>query len=165
MSDATTSVAPERLLQVAMRAKINRVSDSEEMRERVNARAKILAHKEAGLDNTQIRNLENIAYSTDKISDITDFLKQQIGRSKSKKRWRYQNVGTEILTDLLDKNRFLPRQIGQIITELTTEHPQAINDEANHRLRLDLYRAYIRHLTAEYLYQKVTEEDENASST
>ena len=46
---------------------------------------------------SQIKNLENIANSALKISDVLDYIKRQTGRAKEKEGWRYQELGKRLL--------------------------------------------------------------------
>jgi hypothetical protein len=163
----------ERLLLLAVRREISQVSDKDELMAAIQDRAKRLVQARK-LDNAQVRNLENIAYSTEKISDITDYLKQQIGRSNSNERWRYQDVGQDILTDLtgqnlptepMDKPRFLMRaQVEEIVGRLSDKYSQAWSDELRRRIYLGLCREYVRHLTANYLYLTTQAEPVNQAA-
>jgi hypothetical protein len=141
----------KQLLSLALRREVSRASDRDELREMVEARAELLAVALKG-NMAQIRNLENIAYSTEKVSDITDYLKQQIGRSKPGERWRHQNVGVDILTDLSSEEKFVQKQVQRIAKLLSEQYPAATDDDLPRRLRLAMCREYVRHLTAHYLY-------------
>lgn len=155
--DTTVQLDPEQqkqLLSLALWREVSRASDRDELREMVEARAELLAVAFEG-NMAQIRNLENIAYSTEKVSDITDYLKQQIGRSKPGKKWRHQNVGVDILTDLSDEQKFVQKQVQRIAKLLSKQYPAAADDDLPRRLRLAMCREYVRHLTAHYLYRSV----------
>ncbi len=155
---------PGQLLRYAIRFRVNQVSDSPDMHQAVQARAMSLVQA-SKLDMAQIRKLENIAYSAEKVSDITDYLKQQIGRSNRDEKWRYNNVGEEILTDWLaveadERSIQIQKQVKQIAAELLADYGEVIDKmELERQLRLLLYREYIRHMTAHYLYKKVQEEE------
>jgi hypothetical protein len=142
----------KQLLDLALRREISRVSDMDELGKTVKERARKLvqAHQ---VDMAQIRGLENIAYSTTRISDITDHLKQQIGRSDPGKRWRYESVGQEILTDLSDG--FLPNQVKDIAHKLNAAYPNVVDDDLPRRVHLTMCRVYVRQLTANFLYETV----------
>jgi hypothetical protein len=142
----------KQLLSLALRREVSRASDRDELREVVETRAEKLEEAFKG-DRTQIRNLENIAYSTEKVSDITDYLKQQIGRSKPGERWRHQNVGVDILTDLSHEQKFVQKQVQRITKLLSEQYPAAADDDLPRRLRLAMCREYVRHLAAHYLYK------------
>lgn len=135
----------ERLARHAIQRAVARESD------RLFEPAKSPADKlrAAGLDRSQVNNLENIAYSTDRLSDIYDFLKKQTGRpGKLGQKWQYENVGPELLSALSS----LSREANQIATTVRTEYPEAIDDDAARRIHLELCREYLKHVAAHYQY-------------
>ena len=103
----------------------------------------------AGLDTGQIRNLENIAYSTDRLSDIYDFLKKQMGRPGDLgKKWRDQDVGQELLKTLSG----LRKKAREIVKEVRQAYPQGVGDDTERQVHLMLCREYLKHVAAHYLY-------------
>jgi len=105
--------------------------------------------KEQEKGTTQIRNLENIAYSTDRLSDIYDFLKKQIGRpGELGKKWRHQGVGQELL-DTLPRLRQNARAIVKDVKQL---YPQGVDEDTERQVHLMLCREYLKHVAAHYLY-------------
>ncbi len=144
-----------RLLRVAVARDVSRVSD--EMGDRVSKIADGMVRVE--FDNTQVRSLENLAYGTDKISDITDWIKRQIGRAAKDKPWCRDNVGQDLLTTLVS----LRSKADRIAAELGKEPflAEAVDDDLPRRIHLDLCRELIRHLTAEFLYVAKTREKEH----
>jgi hypothetical protein len=113
--------------------------------------------REAGLDTGQIRNLENIAYSTDRLSDIYDFLKKQMGRpGKLGKKWRQDGVGQELL-DTLTGLRKQARKIveGDKETEgVKQKYPRGVDEDTKRQVHLMLCREYLKHVAAHYLYTR-----------
>jgi hypothetical protein len=138
----------ERLLRLAVRREVAQASDALSPDVQEPAESLVRAPK---LDTTQVRKLENLAYSTDKVSDITDFLKRQTGRSPHGERWRYDQVGLRVLDALTG----LRREAESIVGELseTTGLAEAIDDDLPRRVHLDLCREYVKHLAAEFLYR------------
>jgi len=114
-------------------------------------------HQEQEKGTTQIRNLENIAYSTDRLSDIYDFLKKQMGRPGDLgKKWRHQGVGQELLETLIG----LRKQARTIIEGnekagiegVKQKYPQGVDDDTERQVHLMLCREYLKHVAAHYLY-------------
>jgi hypothetical protein len=138
----------ERLLRLAVRREVGKASDKLAPEVQTPAESMTRAPK---LDTTQVRKLENLAYSTDKVSDITDFLKRQIGRSAHRERWRYDQVGLMVLDALTD----LRRQAERIVKELRDNQDlsMAVDDDLPRRVHLALCREYVKHLVAEFLYR------------
>jgi len=136
------------LLRVALRASIARASDEQ----LEDARPRVLAERLAKteLDNSQIRNLENLAYTTDKISDITDLLKKLIGRDTRGRRWAKDNVGQEVIGAL----EALRTEADRIVGELRERYGGAVDADLPRRVHLDLCREFVKHLTAEFMLRK-----------
>jgi len=142
------SLTPEQkraLAHLVIKRAVARVSDS--LFEEAQGPAEKL--QQAGLDTSQIRNLENVAYSTDRLSDIYDFLKKQMGRpGKLGQQWRHQAVGQELLntlTGLHDRARAVLKQVPQ-------GYSQAVDTDTGRRVHLMLCREYLKHVAAHYLY-------------
>lgn len=86
----------------------------------------------------QITNLENIASSTWKFSDVLDYIKRQIARSDKSQRWRFNNFG----------NR-LKEQIENEISEKRDEICKDLNIDENPAVAQQVYLALIR----EFIHQ------------
>jgi len=57
---------------------------------------------------SQMKNLENIANSALKVSDVLDYIKRQTGKSRENDLWRKDRFGEKLLNDItetLKKNR------------------------------------------------------------
>lgn len=107
------------------------------------------AFKDAEKGITQVRNLENIAYSTGKLSDIYDFLKKQMGRPGDLgQQWRRDGVGQKLLKDLSD----LRADAKNIVEELKKDYQEGIEDDTVRQVHLMLCREYIKHVAAHYQY-------------
>jgi len=132
---ATTENRENTLTRVKLRQEIAHISDG------YYADAGKLAERmrQAGLKTDQVRNLENVAYSTDKVSDVLDLAKKQIGRG----RWPL-DVGEDILA-ALDKRWAEAKQIAKRV--------DATDDDLPRRAHLLLCREYIKHLAAHFVYQ------------
>jgi hypothetical protein len=112
--------------------------------------------RKAKLDTGQIRNLENIAYSTDRLSDIYDFLKRQMGRPGDLgKKWQYQGVGQDLLNTLAD----LHKSAREIVGEVRREYSQGVDEDTERRVHLMLCREYLKHVAAHYLYTGAVENE------
>jgi uncharacterized protein YaaR (DUF327 family) len=94
---------------------------------------------------SQMRNLENIANSTLKASDVLDYIKRQTGRSEKDKMWKKDNFGNELL-DKLEKE--LKKKRDQISDKLS------VTKEID---RLDIYlmliREFIKQIVVHYEYE------------
>jgi len=97
------------------------------------------------LKKTQITNLETIANSTLKVSDIKDYVKKQTGKHKE---WQQKFDGEEFGTKLLDK-----------LNELTNERDGIVNalgvSDNNEKREIYLYvvREFIKHFVIHFEYK------------
>ena len=105
------------------------------------------------LDLTAVRNVENVAYSTDKVSDLTDLLKKLIGRDGRGERWARAGAGQSLLSTLEE----LRHQANQI-ADLLRKYGPAYDDDLPRRIHLLLCREYVRHLVANFEYLRSEKE-------
>lgn len=89
---------------------------------------------------TQVRSLENVAYTTPKVSDVTDYVKKQIGRAH----WPL-DLGEDMLA-AFDRLQPEARRIAQGIDRQDDDLPRQVH--------LLLCREYIKHLAAHFIYQR-----------
>lgn len=99
-----------------------------------------------GRVSTQVRNLQQIAVSVRRLSDIEDFVKNQMGKKTGASEWR--QVGDDILAQL---------------AELRTEANRIATDEGQRLLlRAYLARGWVKAVVGAYLYAKAHEEMSHA---
>ncbi len=116
-------------------------------------RAKEYADRLAGtrLDKTQVRGLESLACTTDKVSDITDWLKLRVGRDTSRERWAKEGIGRDVLS-VLEGLRDDARQIVS-----TLPKTPSLSADHERQLHLRLCREFLKHLAAHFEYAKAGE--------
>jgi hypothetical protein len=99
-----------------------------------------------GRVSSQVRNLQQIAVSVRRLSDVEDFVKNQMGKKTGGAPWR--QVGEDILTQL---------------AQLRTEANRISTDEAQRLLlRAYLARGWVKAVVGAYLYAKAREEMSHA---
>lgn len=99
------------------------------------------------LELGQVRNVETLAASTDKVSDILDLLKKLIGRDGRRERWAQNGVGQMLLSKLEGL-----RDDAKKIADQLKSYPEAYDDDLPRRVQLQLCREYLRHVTANFEY-------------
>jgi hypothetical protein len=151
MNDKESLAKRERqkvLLRVELRAAIACASDEQAEQSRPRLLAERLTNTD--LDKSQIRNLENLAYTTNKVSDITDLLKKLIGRDSKERRWAKENAGQDVIAAL----EALRADADRIVKGIS-EHAQGeIDPDLARRVHLELCREFIKHLAAEFMFHK-----------
>lgn len=140
------------VLRVRLRAAIARASDEQ----LENFRPRILAERlsKTRLEQSQIRNLENLAYTTDKISDITDLLKKLTGRDSRGSRWAQDNIGPELITALEALRAEADNIVDELRDQVSGKLGGEIDPDLPRQVHLELCREFIKHLTAEFMYRK-----------
>lgn len=121
-------------LRLRLRQEIARASDGYYQKAEGLARRM----KDEELKTAQVRNLENVAYTTDKVSDILDLVKKQIGRGQ----WPL-DLGQDLL-DALSERQAEARRIARDIDAKDIDLPR--------RIHLLLCREYVKHVAAHFIY-------------
>lgn len=103
------------------------------------------------LDKTQIRQIETLAYTTDKISDLTDWLKIHVGRDKDRNRWAQNGIGRNLIATL----ESLRENAQKIVVKIEERYPLSQKDpDLVRRVHLRLIREYLKHLAAHFEYEQ-----------
>jgi hypothetical protein len=90
----------------------------------------------------QIKGLENLASSTQKISDVFDYIKRQTAKQEA---WRNNNFGKTLLDYL--ENELIP-QAQALANQLNASGSE------RHRIQLVLVREFVRQLSAHYVFER-----------
>jgi|LSQX01.1.fsa_nt_gb hypothetical protein len=100
------------------------------------------------LKKAQINGLQNVCYSTKRLSDIYNFIKKQTGKSEKGKDWRKNDFGKRLLTDL----ESLAERARSLVEQLALTDAKA-KREWERRVHLILCREYVKHLAAHYFFK------------
>lgn len=123
-------------LHLRLRHEIAAVSDGYD--DRAKELAKRMQDDKKKPTPTQVRGLENVAYSTEKVSDIFDLVKKQTGRGQ----WSLE-LGQDLLSGL-DKCQDDARRIARIVGPDDSDLPRQVH--------LLLCRELIKHLAAHFMF-------------
>ncbi|MDZ7292237.1 MAG: hypothetical protein ONB42_20070 [candidate division KSB1 bacterium] len=97
------------------------------------------------MQKTAIRGLESLAWSTDSVADILDYIKMRAGRDRGRQEWASEGVGPKLANLLRD----LDSHAKQFYEKNKPE-----TDDDVRQLHLQLCREFIKHLTALYEFHK-----------
>lgn len=104
---------------------------------------------------SQIRNLENIAYSSSMISHIYDYIKIQTGKSNTNEDWRKDKFGEKLLNQLIEL-----KDDAKVIKDNVKNHNrEEATEELTRQIHLKLIREFIKQLGAHYNYSLVPKEE------
>jgi hypothetical protein len=131
-------------LRVALDRDVARTSD------RYDKRSQEYASRLTGtkLDKTQVRGLESLACTTDKVSDITDWLKFRVGRDSGRDRWAKEGIARDLLAEL----EGLRKDAQEIVTALSSTY--SLDADQERQVHLRLCREFLKHLAAHFEYLK-----------
>ncbi|MFN8578243.1 MAG: hypothetical protein U0354_15505 [Candidatus Sericytochromatia bacterium] len=97
------------------------------------------------LASTQIRNLENIAYTSNNLSDIKNYIKSQVGKD-TKKSW----------SSILDNNKCF----GQLLLEEIEKVEKKAREKHNSiEFKVKVVREFIHQFVSDYLYNTVAKDN------
>lgn len=137
-----------------LRFQVAKASDDERVADSARQLAERLAQiPREKLDLAQVRGVESLAYSTDKVSDLTDLLKKRIGRDSRGERWAREGVGQTLIKELEDL-----RERANKIADALKKYDLAYDNDLARRVHLRLCREYIRHLVANFEYLRLEKE-------
>jgi hypothetical protein len=105
---------------------------------------------------SQMTNLENIAETTSKATDVLDYIKKQIARQEE---WRNKNFG-EILKSYIESN--LKADVPIICASVGIDDKTDEDRRERRRIYLLLIRQFIRQIVVRYEYH--VSQSERASS-
>ena len=163
----------EMALRVALDRAVARQSDEYDRRAQEYADRLI----STALDKTQVRGLETLASTTDKVSDITDWLKLRVGRDSKREGWAKDGIGRDLVTTLeglrndakkivaglrvgegrVGEGRVGEGRVGEgRVGEGTAFYP--IDPDLERQVHLRLCREFLKHLAAHFEYLKAERE-------
>ncbi|GEM_PF-1829389 len=131
---------------VDLNRKIARSSDEYDHR----AREYAVRLNRTELSKTQIRGLETLAYTTNKVSDVTDWIKKHVAKDAKRNLWAKDGIGRELLITLEGL-----RQDAKEIVKTAKNYPTTFREDPDleRQLHLRLIREYLKHLVAHFEYQ------------
>ena len=102
------------------------------------------------LTNAQVKGLQTLAYTTDKVSDIVDWIKIRIGRDDKSDRWTKDNIGADLLKVLYEELRQDAKEIVEKLQEKSN-----LPVDAERQIHLRLIREYLKHVSAHFEFKKI----------
>lgn len=112
--------------------------DAEEMGERAK---QVFTDK----NKSQMRNLENVANSANKVTDIFNYIKRQTGKDRDSKNWNKESFGRDLLERL---SRIKEDKGEQIYQSLSVE-----DEETKILINLKLIREFVSQMVVHFEYK------------
>jgi hypothetical protein len=110
------------------------------------------------LDKTQIRGLETLASTTDKVSDITDWLKLRVGRDSKREGWAKEGIGRDLVNELEGLRNDARRIVDELRAGEGSAFAYPVDPDLERQVHLRLCREFLKHLAAHFEYLKAEQE-------
>jgi len=106
-----------------------------------------LLNNDSGMEESQFRNVLNVASESSHIEVVTNFVRYQIGRSEIGKKWQYRDFGENVIKDIdgvVKKcaNSASQKALDEIIERKGIADQESLNDTAYTKLTA-LYLGYL----------------------
>ncbi len=137
--------------QMKILKEIAQTADRNDFYSRAKQLGKIASKAFAG-HRSQMTNLENIANSTLKVTDVLDYIKKQVAKNKM---WRRYNFGTELKKYIENSLRKRREEICSRIEGVEE------NSFEGQRIYLNLIREFVRQLVVHYEYREPIGDEHN----
>ncbi|MBD3181140.1 hypothetical protein GF312_02540 [Candidatus Poribacteria bacterium] len=106
------------------------------------------------LEESQIRNVLNVANDSPIIEVVTNFIRYQIGRSKTGKQWQYNNFGEQVITDI--ESDIVFKCAGSVadetIKKLKNKVPNLERDLLFYQAHIKLMKLYLGYINWAFKY-------------
>ena len=133
--------------QMKILKEITRIADSDGFHERAETLGDIAAKAFDSRHRSQMTNLENIANSTLKVTDVLDYIKKQVSRADKNQMWRKDNFGTKLKKHIEESLRKRREDICKILENVEEDSVEG------QRIYLNLIRQFVGQLVVHYEYR------------
>lgn len=115
---------------------------------RAATNATLLLKGESKMEKNQIRNALNVADESNSVAVVTNFIRYQIGRSRTREAWQYGGFGLQVITDLEETQGAVPKAAQSAADEAKQELERRdieVSDEWLDALRQDAHQELMRY--------------------
>ena len=126
---------------------IAQVADKDDFHDQAKKFGEIASGAFGSRHRNQMTNLENVANSTLKVTDVLDYIKKQVARANKNETWRENNFG-ELVKEYVEQN--LRTERDEICGRLEGIEETSLDGQ---RIYLDLIREFVRQLVVHYEYR------------
>lgn len=111
-----------------------------------------LLHDDRAMRGSQIRNVLDVAMSTQGLDVVTNFIRYQMGRSGGNQAWLHSNFGQEVVQDIESQDGIIQRLANEVVNEVCRNVPEANPNDVACEARLRLVRLYLGYLNRWFYY-------------
>lgn len=123
-----------------------------------NAAAALL--EGSNMEKNQIRNVLNVAEETHNVAVVTNFIRYQIGRSRTGQAWQHQGFGLRVADDIEQEGWVVDKATRDAVSYarnlITQRGGQADEAELERKARQQLMRYYLGFLHRAFYFGKET---------
>jgi hypothetical protein len=125
-----------------------------------NAAAALL--EGSNMEKNQIRNVLNVAKETRNVAVVTNFIRYQIGRSRTGQEWQHQGFGLRVADDIEREGWVVDQATRDVVSyarDLITQRGGQANEvELEQKARQQLMRYYLGFLNRAFYFGVQTNE-------
>jgi hypothetical protein len=114
------------------------------------------------MEKNQIRNVLNVAEETRSVAVVTNFVRYQIGRSRTGQAWQHQGFGLHVIDDIEREGRVVDQATRSAVTYaqdlIAQRGGRAEAEELERRARQQFMRYYLGFLNRAFYFGVETRE-------
>jgi hypothetical protein len=123
---------------------------------RTAGRTVSLLHDDRAMRENQMRNVVDVALSTQSLDVVTNFIRYQMGRSGGNQAWLHNNFGQKVVQDLENPEGVVQRLLTTVTEEVHRQVQEADPAEVRREAQLRLVRLYLGYLNRWFYYGSKT---------
>ncbi|HZP02603.1 MAG TPA: hypothetical protein VFD30_20295 [Terriglobia bacterium] len=115
-------------------------------------RAILLLNDDRAMRENQIRNVLNVATSTESLAVVTNFIRYQMGRSGGNQAWLHSNFGQTVVNDLESEKGEVAKLAESVTRKVCEKTGSTDRNRILGRARVELARLYLGYLNRWFYY-------------
>jgi hypothetical protein len=126
----------------------------------VRAAASVVAllREDRLMRENQVRNLLDVAASTESLLAVSNFVRYQMGRSAQDRAWLHNGFGERIVKEIEDRTSTVQKLSAEVAQEVRAEIPAIDTTKLTALARLRLARLFLGYLNRWFYYASRTKE-------
>lgn len=115
-----------------------------------------LLHNDQAMRENQLRNVVDVAMSTQSLAVVTNFIRYQMGRSGGNQAWLHSNFGQQVVQALENQEGIVQKLAAEVTDAVCGEVHEAERTAVRREAQLRLVRLYLGYLNRWFYYGSKT---------
>jgi hypothetical protein len=115
-----------------------------------------LLHDDRAMRENQLRNVVDVAMSTQSLDVVTNFIRYQMGRSGGNQAWRHSDFGHKVIQALEGREAIVQRLTNEVTASVYAAVPESNRATIRQEAQLRLMRFYLGYLNRWFYYGSKT---------